>query len=101
MMPPPGASTCPHCGFPESASALRIARRYREPARGLRERVVRDGAQVALGHELLQRPRIAAGVGIVLVERIAHQREVLLEDRFLGAAYPAHIVRNDDGKKQG
>src|SRR2546425_10551192 len=46
---------------------LRVVGRYGDPgAGGLRERVVGDGAQVALHHQLIERARIFAGVGVVL-----------------------------------
>src|SRR5262245_8150652 len=53
--------------------ALLSRRRDRDPgARAARERVGRDGAQVALGHQLVERAGVLAGVGVVLVERLAH-----------------------------
>src|SRR4051812_46551331 len=50
---------------------LRVLRRHGDPGPGaLRERVLRDGAQVALGDELLEGRRVLAGVGVMLVERV-------------------------------
>src|SRR4029079_8015781 len=65
--------------IPDVALA-RVLRRDGDPGAGaLRERILRDRAQVALGDELLERGRVLAGVGVVLVERVAHEQEVFLQ----------------------
>src|SRR3954470_24898368 len=61
----------------EDVALAAVSGRHRDPGGGaLRERILRDRAQVMLGDQLLERGRIAAGVGVMLVERIAHEHQV-------------------------
>src|SRR5581483_2653308 len=86
--------------IPDVALA-RVLRRHSDPCRGaLRERILRDRAQVVLGDEVLERGGVLAGIGIVLVERVAHQREVLLKHRFFGPAHLAHVIGHDDRQQK-
>src|SRR5688572_12148789 len=84
----------------EYAALLRVGRRHRHPALRLGERVLRDRAQVALRHQLLEVSRILAGVGVMLVERVAHHGEVLLQHRLLGALEAPDVVGHHHGEQE-
>src|SRR5207237_6166070 len=83
------------------AALLHVGGRHGDPGRGgAGERIVGDGAKIALHHQLLERARILAGVGVVLVQRVAQRDEIFLEHGLLGAAHPAHVIGPSDGKKK-
>src|SRR5258706_88945 len=85
----------------EDPALARVGGCDRAPRRAaLREGILRDAAQITLAYQLVERFRILAGVGVVLVERIAHQREVLLQHRLLGALHAADVVGHDDREEE-
>src|SRR5262245_29247244 len=79
------------------AALLALGGGYHDPGTvALRQGIARDRADVALGDELLERGGIQAGVGVMLVDRLAHHQEIFPQHRLFGAVDPARIARRHD-----
>src|SRR5262249_19775372 len=72
-----------------------------EPGRGaLGNRVDRDAAHVLVRGERLERLGVAALVGVVARDRLAHLVEVFLEHRFLRFVDAAEVARQGEREEQ-
>src|SRR2546427_6411574 len=66
-----------------------------------RDRIGRDAPQIALLDELLQLRRIGAGIGIVIIERLAQRIQVRLQCRLARALDAAGHHGRDQAREQG
>jgi hypothetical protein len=67
----------------------------------LGDRIDRHAAQVTALGEAFQGRRPGAGIGVVLVDGVAHRRQILLQHRLLGALDVLEIARHRQGQQGG
>src|SRR5258708_2032299 len=68
--------------------------------RAFRNRVRRNASQILFLDEVLEAVRILAAVSVVLVDRDAHLREVLLEHCLLRLVRAVKVARHSDRQQQ-
>src|SRR5258707_6990511 len=64
-----------HAGFGAGVVGIGLGRHCGPGVAGLGKRVLRQLAQVAVGHERVERARILPLVRVVLIDRVAHAEE--------------------------